>query len=385
MKFRIIHQLSLVGIGGVQQSFVKAFKDLSESTEFNHYVFSNNDIDQNFYKIDKKFYRVRFINFNFLLFLFHLRSKKSIVHFYNNLGSKKIYWLLRIFGGNRIIFHERGTSWNSSRSQTKYYSFNFKTASTVVTNSYASKQMLAQKFNLDEKKMVVIHNGVLNNSDLSKRVEDQPLNGSNSFFTVGFIGRLEDHKGIYTVLAVARLLPHVSFLIAGAGPWQQRCKAAAAEHSNIKFVGRVNDPYEFMKQISVLLVPSIREPLGNVIIEAGSAGKAVIASAVDGIPEIIEHDKSGILISPSESLKKIHSIQAGLGFPEYIYEPTLNSLQTPKILEPRKVANQIERLKNDSTLMYSLGQQLRLTCTQKFSIDNYRLKIDSVYRHVARS
>ena len=44
--------------------------------------------------------------------------------------------------------------------------------------------------------------------------------------------------------------------------------------------------------MNVIVVPSIREPLGNVIIESGFVSKPVIASKVDGIPETITNNKS---------------------------------------------------------------------------------------------
>ena len=47
----------------------------------------------------------------------------------------------------------------------------------------------------------------------------------------------------------------------------------------------------FLSKIDILVVPSIREPFGNVIVEAGFSGKAVIASKIDGIPEIILNEK----------------------------------------------------------------------------------------------
>ena len=49
----------------------------------------------------------------------------------------------------------------------------------------------------------------------------------------------------------------------------------------------------FFKQINLLIVPSIREPFGNIILEAGICKVPVIASCIDGIPEIIDNNVNG--------------------------------------------------------------------------------------------
>ena len=67
-------------------------------------------------------------------------------------------------------------------------------------------------------------------------------------------------------------------------------------------MGRVKDPYDFLKQIDLLIVPSIREPFGNICIEAGLCKTPVLASNIDGIPEIIKHNFSGELITPTDNL-----------------------------------------------------------------------------------
>ena len=54
--------------------------------------------------------------------------------------------------------------------------------------------------------------------------------------------------------------------------------------------------------MDVIVVPSIREPLGNVIIETGFCKKPIIASNVDGIPEIIQDKINGILINPDKEI-----------------------------------------------------------------------------------
>ena len=67
------------------------------------------------------------------------------------------------------------------------------------------------------------------------------------------------------------------------------------EPRGVRFVGRV-DASTFLSGIDVLVVPSLwHEPFGLVLCEAMDAGVPVVASAVGGIPEIVEHGQSGFL------------------------------------------------------------------------------------------
>jgi glycosyltransferase involved in cell wall biosynthesis len=60
---------------------------------------------------------------------------------------------------------------------------------------------------------------------------------------------------------------------------------------------------EAFRRSSIAVVPSVwAEPFGIVVIEAMAGGAAVVASAVGGIPEIIEHDVSGVLVPPGDVL-----------------------------------------------------------------------------------
>jgi glycosyltransferase involved in cell wall biosynthesis len=65
----------------------------------------------------------------------------------------------------------------------------------------------------------------------------------------------------------------------------------------IKMFGFVNNPIEYMKNIDVLVLPSIYpEPFGRVVVEAMLLKKVVIATEMGGVTEIIKHKEEGILV-----------------------------------------------------------------------------------------
>jgi glycosyltransferase involved in cell wall biosynthesis len=68
--------------------------------------------------------------------------------------------------------------------------------------------------------------------------------------------------------------------------------------SHVHFVGRQSNVAGLMKACDMLVLPSLWEGLPNVVLEAMAAGLPVVATAVDGTREVIEHGKNGLLIQP---------------------------------------------------------------------------------------
>ncbi len=69
----------------------------------------------------------------------------------------------------------------------------------------------------------------------------------------------------------------------------------------IRFIGFEPVPQEFIREMDVLVLPSVAEPFGRVIIEAMALGVAVIAARAGGIPEIVIHEKTGLLFAPGNA------------------------------------------------------------------------------------
>jgi len=121
-----------------------------------------------------------------------------------------------------------------------------------------------------------------------------------------FVGTLEERKGIrYLIQALPKIktsYPHLKLLIVGSTlPGQSnylKNLKALARDPNLIFTGARVDAYDIMAACDIVIAPSLSEPFGRVVIEAMACGKPVIASNVGGIPEIIEDEKTGMLINP---------------------------------------------------------------------------------------
>ena len=68
--------------------------------------------------------------------------------------------------------------------------------------------------------------------------------------------------------------------------------------SHVRFLGHRADIPDIMRRLHLLIIPSQFEPFGRVVIEAMACGRPVIGTRDGGIPEIIEHGKTGYLVEP---------------------------------------------------------------------------------------
>ena len=128
-----------------------------------------------------------------------------------------------------------------------------------------------------------------------------PLPSSdNEQVVIGAIGRLAPAKGFDVLIDALDHLPanRYRLLIAGSGDEEAYLRSKAAGRANIEFVGHVDDPTKFMSRCDVLAVPSRQEAFGLVCSEAKAAGRPVVVSRVDGLPE--QAAQCGEIVEPNQ-------------------------------------------------------------------------------------
>jgi glycosyltransferase involved in cell wall biosynthesis len=123
---------------------------------------------------------------------------------------------------------------------------------------------------------------------------------------VGVVARLEPEKGHPTLLdawpRVLARVPDAHLLIVGEGSQRETLEAHAQSLrlTSVTFTGRRDDVPAVTAALDVAVLPSYREAQGLSILEAMALGRPVVASAVGGIPEMIEHGRTGLLVPPRD-------------------------------------------------------------------------------------
>ncbi len=127
-------------------------------------------------------------------------------------------------------------------------------------------------------------------------------------FCVGFAGRNRPHKGIDYLLKSAQWLPRdasIHFILMGKledDPKLQKIAQNSPFKDRIHFVGFRNDAPAIAAACDAFIMPSTkREGLSRAVIEAMSCGTAPIVTHVGGLPEMVVHQESGLIIPPKDS------------------------------------------------------------------------------------
>jgi glycosyltransferase involved in cell wall biosynthesis len=127
-------------------------------------------------------------------------------------------------------------------------------------------------------------------------------------WTIGAAGRLVPLKGydrlIESFAELQKIEPRARLEIAGDGPARlelERQARALVPDGSVTFLGWSDDLPAAMARWSVFAQPSLEEAFGITILQAMASGLPVVASAVGGIPELVEDGVSGLLLPPGDT------------------------------------------------------------------------------------
>ena len=171
----------------------------------------------------------------------------------------------------------------------------------VVANSEAGASYAAERMRYPAQKIRVVRNGVSLSGAPAGAVRKEL--GLSEGDVVGlFLGRLVPNKNVASLLKASALLSGNTqgfvLLIAGSGPVQAELSALASElgiAGQVHFLGERRDAAAVLDASSFLVLPSRKEGMSNVILEAMTAGRPVVASDIPSNREIVTHDVTGLL------------------------------------------------------------------------------------------
>jgi glycosyltransferase involved in cell wall biosynthesis len=152
---------------------------------------------------------------------------------------------------------------------------------------------LAATEGFDRDAFTVVHYGI------DAGPEPPPPPAEPRFVAVGRLIRIKGFDVLLEAFAAARAeVPELTLEIAGAGPEDAALRAAAPE--GVTFLGRVDPVAPVYERGAVVVVPSRGEGFGMVALEAAERGRAAIVSDVGGLPEIVDHGTTGIVVPPED-------------------------------------------------------------------------------------
>ncbi len=251
-------------------------------------------------------------------------------------------------------------------------------AAAIIAVSDGTRQDILRSYpDVDPAKVKVIHNGI----DVAAWQRDEKDDVVRSLGidpdrpSVVWVGRVTRQKGVpYLLKAAAALPPEVQLVLcAGAADTpalgaevNELIEGLKAQRDGVIVIERMLPRAELIQVLShatVFACPSIYEPLGIVNLEAMACGAAVVASATGGIPEVVAHGETGLLVP-------LEQVSDGTGTP----------------LDPEKfvadfAAAMIEVV-NDPARARTMGEKGRQRATDLFSWESIVEQTLDVYQSV---
>jgi glycosyltransferase involved in cell wall biosynthesis len=231
----------------------------------------------------------------------------------------------------------------------------------IVCVSEAVKQYTETNLRINKKKTCLIYNGCCGGNEIKSdyRIDRNKFGFSKDNVIVISVGSLVRHKGHRILIDAIRLLEKkynkLRLLIVGDGPLHKGLNSYIREHhltSKIILVGKKRDVFPLLKLADIFVLPSIeREGLGIALIEAMACGLPLIGSNLGGIPEVVENNVNGILITAGNS---------------------------------KLLAKAIERLLTQKSIRVEMGKQGKIIYDKKFSDKTMLDKIESLYDELSK-
>lgn len=200
-------------------------------------------------------------------------------------------------------------------------------------------------------KLVVIHNGVKPISFFSREEAQKKLLNKTSNLVIGTIAEWTKNKGLIYLFEALDKIKEKKFDVVliggGENPDKEKARALAKkqENKNVYLHEFIPNAASYLKAFDIFVLPSIKEGLPYVLLEAGLAELPAVAAKVGGIPEIIEDKKTGLLI---------------------------------ELKNPETIAEAIENLINDEKLRKELGLNLYKKITEEFSFEKMLKRTEKI-------
>jgi glycosyltransferase involved in cell wall biosynthesis len=172
----------------------------------------------------------------------------------------------------------------------------------VILPSDAYRRKFLQAFPEVQERTIFIHNGI---DPVRFNPSTSRNHGVNRYMLC--VAELQEYKAIDILLLAAQPLladdDSLTLVLAGDGPLRRDLEALSSSlgiRERTMFLGKQGAPEiaALLRGCEVMVLPSRMEPFGIVLIEAMACQVPVVATNVGGIPEIVEHEVSGLLVEP---------------------------------------------------------------------------------------
>lgn len=280
------------------------------------------------------------------------KEKPDVLHVNSSKAGGLGAFLGRLTGVKHIVYTVHGAPFREDRSVISKGILYFLTFLTclfshkIITVSRRDEQDIAGMFFM-KKKVTTIYNGIIFNGNL---VRSKPKTRETHIVT---IGDLTKNKGYFYGLHAIDILVKkgfpIKYTIEGEGEDRKKIEeflSVKELKDTVTLLGRTLKTKDELQEFDIFLLPSVKEGLPYVLLEAGRAMLPVVTTITGGVPEIVRHEETGLLAQPKN---------------------------------PEHLAEALERYIVDRKFAKKMGQQLHSHVVQNFSYSKMIVETAKVY------
>jgi len=358
---RVLHLLNLDTVGGVEQLFFHLITGCAvEPGQEDHCLVTGGRVHAHFADLNRRLASLAYAKSWMGLKLprrphglraWHVRNvlrrvQPGVAVLWNRFGDESSVASLHA-AGCPVIHYEHGAAWLAPHSEARQQFL--ARVQSVVCISRAAQRVLQLRWGYAGRSHVVPNALRPDLAATEARPKTLPRDRPTR---LGIAARLIPLKGIGVALHALRELRRrgckVELQVAGTGPLLPFLEAEARQlgvTEVVTFLGVVRDMAAFFDNVDLLLVPAVREPFGLVIIEAAARGCPSICGQVDGMPEAVRPNRTGICLTPTLELDRAPEFGGTQAdFPPLVYDPEGDRLVPPRFLDPQALAAAVEGL-----------------------------------------
>lgn len=251
----------------------------------------------------------------------HLFNSDALAVFVKLFYNKKIILLSTKHGYQESYFVKNADHVGKIRYNFYYFitKFIISKINYNITISRATAN-LYQLLKLTRTKMPFIHHGISVDENIHTEEGIVYRQSSPQLIIAGRLTAIKGHEYLFDAMpAIVKEFPSAKLLVLGEGEEKERLTKRAVElgiQDHINFLGFQSNPYAYIHESDIIIMPSLHEAFGLVYIESFALKTPVVAFDVQACNEIIENGETGILVPAKDSAALENAVLQLLKNPE---------------------------------------------------------------------
>jgi glycosyltransferase involved in cell wall biosynthesis len=396
-RAKVLHALKLHGIGGVERIFEGYLEGTRDHRLEHHVLVLGGRVHPYFRELlrrraasvhfAKYIGRLKLPRLPGFLRKLHLtrivdKLRPDVFLLYNRFGHTELVEPVTRVSELPIRLHyEHGTGWGRHDADRASRFLDMMDGTIAVCR--AARRVLELKWSCPAEKGHTCYNGVRLAPPPGVVPKSMPVSRP---LRLGWVGKLDWRKApVVAVHTLARLKAAgrpFELHVAGEGPEFQNIQALAGQlnvASDLRMHGLIEGMEQFYSDTDILIHPSAHEALPTVCIEAARFGCPVVATAVDGMPEIVEDGQTGYCVpatEPPEYYSELGGSQ--VTDPEPVYDPETDRLVPLRFPTPDALAEAVLCITESDAKFRRMSARAHATTRQKFGLAHYYERLNGL-------